>query len=134
MITLSVRIENLDQLRSNFRRAPALALKYLAQATQAAIFEVEKQAVDKNFRFKWPRSMRTGYLALSFGYGRVIAAGGLRAAIGPTAHYAPYVYHGTSRGLRPNRYMDRIAAAAEAQVGRHFEKAIDKLTSDIAKV
>lgn len=134
MITLSVQIKNLDQLRTNFRKAPVSALRYLSQATTAAIFEVEKQAVDANFRFKWPRAMRTGYLALSFAYGRQIAPNGLRGAIGPTAHYAPHVYFGTSRGMAPNPYMDRIAKAAEPHVTKHFETAVDKLVTEIARV
>jgi hypothetical protein len=134
MIALTVRIQNLDKLRDNFRKAPSLALKRLSQATQAAIFEVEKNAVDANFRFRTPRAMRTGYLALSFAYGRRFELGGLRASIGPTARYAPYVYFGTRRGIAPNLFMDRIAAAAEPAVNRHFEKAIDLLVSDIARI
>ena len=133
MIAVSLHIENLDQLRANFHKAPGLALKYLSAATKASIFEIEKQAVDSNFRFKWPRSMRTGYLALSFSYGRYIAPGGLYGAIGPTAHYARYVYEGTGR-MTANPYMDRIAKAAEPEVNRHFETAIDKLVGDIARV
>lgn len=134
MIAVSVEIRNLDALRANFDRAPALALKYLSKATAAAIFEVEKQAVDRNFQFKTPRAQRTGYLQLSFAYGRYFAPGGLRASIGPTAFYAPWVYFGTSRGQRPNPYMDRIAVAAEQDVARHFEKAVDLFITDIAKV
>lgn len=134
MIALRVSITNLDALRDNFAKAPGLALKYLSAATKAAIFEVEKQAVDENFRFKTPRALRTGYLALSFGYGRRIAPSGLRGSIGPTAHYASYVYNGTRHGIAPNRYMDRIAVAAEPEVNRHFEQAVDKLVGDIARV
>lgn len=139
MIALSVSIRNLDALRANFGKAPSLALKYLSKATMASIFEVEKQAVDRNFQFKTPRARRTGRLALSFAQGREIAPGGLRAAVGPTArhrgfYYPGAVYHGTSRGIRPNRYMDRIARAAEPEVSRHFEKAVDLLVSEIAKV
>lgn len=133
MISVSVEVRNLDQLRRNFDKAPTTALKYLSKATSAAIFEVEKQSVDRNFQFKTPRAMRTGFLALSFGYGRYFAPGGLSASIGPTAHYAPYVYFGTSRGIKSNPFMERIAKAAEPNVGKHFEKAIDLFIADIAK-
>lgn len=131
MISLTVTIKNLSQLHDAFRRAPANTLKWLARATQASIFEVEKQAVDANFRFKWPRSMRTGYLALSFAYGRQIAPSGLRASIGPTANYAPHVYWGTFRQAA-NPYMDRIAKAAEPHVNKHFDDAVDRIVSDLA--
>jgi hypothetical protein len=139
MIPLTISITNLDALRANFGKAPSLALKYLAKATTASIFEVEKQAVDRNFQFKTPRALRTGRLALSFAQGRVIAPGGLRAAIGPTArhrgfYYPAAVYFGTTRGLRANPFMDRIARAAEPDVNQHFEKAVDLLVSDIARV
>lgn len=134
MIAVQVRIDNLAALRANFGRAPSLALKYLSKATAASIFEIEKQAVDSNFQFKWPRSMRTGLLQQSFSFGRYIAPSGLYASIGPTVHYAPYVYFGTRRGMRPNRYMDRIAAAAEAPINKQFEGAVDKFLTDIAKV
>lgn len=134
MIALRISISNLDALRANFAKAPQLALSYLSQATKAAIFEVEKQAVDSNFRFKTPRAFRTGYLALSFAYGRSFSPSGLRGAIGPTAHYAPYVYFGTRRGIRPNPYMDRIAGAAEAGVNKQFETAVDKIVTALADV
>jgi hypothetical protein len=132
MIQLSITITNLDQLRANFAKAPAVALRNIGKATKAAIFEVEKQAVDRNFQFRWPRAMRTGYLQLSFAFGRYIAPSGLYASIGPTAHYAPYVYFGTFRS-RPNLFMDRIARAAEADVNRHFEKAVDLTVAEIAR-
>jgi len=133
MISLRISITNLDQLRANFAKAPGRALHHLSKATKGAIFEVEKQAVDGNFQFKWPRSMRTGYLALSFGFGRRIDPSGLRASIGPTAHYAPNVYYGTYR-TTPNPYMDRIAKAAEPQVNDHFEKAVDLIVGEIARI
>lgn len=134
MIAISVRIQNLDALRSNFGRAPTLALSYLSKATQASLFEIEKQAVDRNFQFKTPRARRTGFLQLSFGYGRYIAPGGLQGSIGPTAKYAPFVYYGTRRGIRPNPYMDRIAKAATPGVNKQFKSAVDAFVAAIAKI
>lgn len=134
MIEVTVRPRNVRELRHNFRRAPNLALKYLSRATKAGILEVEKQADDSNFQFKTPRAQRTGQLQRSFAHGRRFSADGLRGAIGPTVFYAPYVYFGTNRGLRPNRYMDRIAKAAEPAVNKHFEKAIDTFINEIARV
>jgi hypothetical protein len=131
---MSIHVSNLDALRSNFERAPSLALSYLAKATQAAIFEVEKQAIDPNFRFKTPRAKRTGYLSLSFSYGRYIDPSGLRAAIGPTAFYAPYVEYGTRRGIQPNPYMERIAKAAKPGVEKQFETAIGSFVAELARV
>lgn len=134
MIHATIRIQNLDQLRSNFAKAPSMALRWLSKAVAASIFEVEKQAIDPNFRFKTPRARRTGFLALSFAFGRHIAPGGLQGSIGPTAQYAPHVYFGTSRGIAPNPFMDRIAEAAEPTIGKHFEAAVDGFVSELAKV
>jgi hypothetical protein len=131
---LSVNITNLDALRSNFQKAPSLALSYLSRATKASIFEVQKQAVDSNFQFKTPRAKRTGYLSLSFGYGLRIDPSGLRAAIGPTAYYAPFVEFGTRRGIQPNPYMERIAKAAKPAVEKQFETAVEGFVAELARV
>lgn len=134
MIRMSIRVENLDKLRSNFSKAPTTTLRYLSRATTASIFEVEKQAVDRNFQFKTPRAFRTGYLSLSFGMGRSFSPNGLQGSIGPTANYAPYVYFGTKRGIQSNPYMDRIARAAEPSAIKHFEKAADLIVKALADV
>lgn len=133
MIEMKIEVKNLDKLRANFRKAPALTLKYLSAATEAALFEVEKQAIDSNFQFKLPRIRRTGQLQQSFAHGRRIDKGGLRGSIGPTVRYAPYVYFGTKRGIRPNKYMDRIAKAATPDVEKHFQKATDTIVNHLAK-
>lgn len=132
MIEMSIKINNLDQLRANFKRSPAITLKYLSKATSASIFEVEKQATDRHFQFKTPRSRRTGQLQRSFSQGRYISPTGLSASIGPTVRYAPYVYFGTSRGIRPNKYMDRIARAAEPAAQKHFEDAAKAIVNNLA--
>lgn len=132
MIEVSIKIENLDKLRDRFNKAPGLTLKYLSRAIQASIFEVEKQAVDRNFQFKTPRSRRTGWLEKSFAFGRYIAP--LRGSIGPTAMYSPFVYFGTSRGIQPNMYMDRIARASTSHIEKHFQDAVDKVVNDIATI
>lgn len=132
MIAMTVTIEGLDKLRDNFAKAPSLALKYLSQAVAASIFEIEKQAIDRNFQFKTPRGKRTGYLERSFAFGRFI--GPLQGSIGPTAVYSPYVYFGTKRGIQPNMYMDRIVNASEAKVNEHFEKAVDSFVTDLANI
>lgn len=134
MIQVQVKVHNLEALRRNFQTAPAQVLKQLARATSAAIFEVEKQAVDRNFQFKTPRPQRTGQLQQSFSFGRYISPNGLLASIGPTVRYAPYVYYGTSRGLRPNRYMDRIARAAESGVQDHFDTAVARIINHLSDV
>lgn len=132
MITVNVEIKNLDKLRANFNQAPSVTLKALSGAVRASIFEIEKQSIDRNFQFKTPRGLRTGQLERSFAFGRYIAPGGLYGSIGPTVRYAPYVYFGTSRGIKPNPYMDRIARASEPQVNKYFNQAVDQVVNYLA--
>jgi hypothetical protein len=54
-------------------------------------------------------------------------------SIGPTVRYAPYVYYGTRWGHRPNKYMDRIAKAAEPKIQEHFQKAVDIIVTELSK-
>lgn len=133
MIAVQVQISGLEALRSNFEKAPSLTLKYLAEATLAAVAEVDRQAVDSNMQFKTPRSRRTGHLVARWGLNRRIENGGLRASTGPTVKYAPYVYYG-ARGRTPNKYMDRIAKAAEPAVNKHFQQAVDTVVKRTAKI
>lgn len=132
MIEMNVQIHDINALQKKFDKAPQMAIGKLSNAIKASIFEVEKQAVDRNFQFKWPRARRTGFLERSFAYGRYIHPSGLMASIGPTAMYSPFVYYGTSRGIKPNPYMERIAKAAEPHVQKHFENAINKIVEDLA--
>lgn len=133
MVSMKLKIEGLDTLRENFRLSPFTTLKYLSRAVRASIFEVEKQAVDRNFQFKTPRGARTGWLEKSFSFGRYFSPNGLIGSIGPTAKYAPFVYFGTSRGISPNRYIDRIASAAEPEVEKYFNDAINQIVTELAK-
>lgn len=133
MIFVTLRIDNLIQLRANFSRAPQLALKYLSQATKKAIFEVENEAVDRNFKFKTPRALRTGRLQLSFAFGRYISPDGLRASIGPTATAGRTGFYYPGKVYMNNKYMDRIATAATPRINGHFQTAIHSFVSDIAK-
>jgi len=132
MIEMQVDIENLDELRSNFQRSPGITLKYLARATKASILDVEKQSVDRNFQFKTPRSQRTGFLQKSFSSGRYISPDGLQASIGPTVRYAPAVYYGKN-GRPGNKYMDRIARAAEPAAVKHFNRAVDRIAQKLSQ-
>jgi len=132
MITMTIKIENMDELKASFLKAPKTMLLHLSQAVAASIFSIEKHSTDANFQFKTPRGLRTGYLAQSFAFGRKIS--GLQGSIGPTAQYAPHVYFGTSRGIEPNKYMDRIVNASEKEVNTHFRNAIENAVRDIASI
>jgi hypothetical protein len=132
MITVSVRIDGLDSLKAAFKRAPSQTLRYLASATRASILELDKQAIDSNMQFRTPRSQRTGFLVQTWGLNKEFRRGGLQGTTGPIMDYAPYVYFG-ARGRRPNKYLDRIAAAAEPKIQKHFDTAVDKIVINLTK-
>jgi len=135
MIAVNIQIKGLDQLRANFQKAPSLTLKYLAMATKAAVMEVEKNVTEGGImQFKTPRSKRTGHLVGRWGVAgsRGFTRGGLSGFTGPSVDYAPYVYFG-ARGRQPNKYMDRIAHAAEPAVEKHFQQAVDIIVDNLAR-
>ena len=131
-MSIVVKIENLEDIKLNLRNYPKISIKWLNKAIHASILELKKNANDDNFQFKTPRGKRTGFLALSFGLG--ISYGDLYGSIGPTAEYAPYVYYGTSRGISPNPYMDRILRASNDSIQKYFNDAAEEIVTEIAHV
>lgn len=122
MIQMDIEVKGISNLNAMYKRRPEVVKKYMNKAIQAGIFEIEKQAVDDNFQFKTPRSLRTGYLQRSFKFG--ILFGDLSGAIGPTAEYAPRVHE-------RNPFMHRIARASQPQVQKHFEQALKLIVEDL---
>ena len=134
MIAVQVQIRGLDALRRNFERAPALTLKYLAEATTRSIHHIDEQATEGGImQFKTPRSKRTGHLVARWGINKQFINGGLAGFTGPTVRYAPYVYYGTRRS-GPNKYMDRVASSAEKGVNKLFNDAIGEIVRRTAKI
>ena len=134
MIAVQVQIRGLDALRRNFDRAPSLTLKYLADATKRSIHHIDAQVTEGGImQFKTPRSKRTGHLVARFGSHKEFINGGLAGFTGPSVHYAPYVYHGT-RGRRGNKYMDRIAKAAEPGINKIFNEAVAEIARVTARI
>lgn len=132
---VQVQINGLEELKKAVRTFPTYTRPLLARAINASIAELDREAVDKNFQFKTPRGQRTGFLQRSFAFGIEKATDStLRGAIGPTVKYAPYVHEGTSRGITPNRFMPRIAEAAERRIQSHFDKALDKIVKELATI
>ena len=133
MAQVAVTIRGLEEFKRAVQKTPQLSRGLLARAINASLAELDKEAVDRNFKFKTPRSLRTGFLQQSFAAGlRKAHAQRLVGSIGPTMHYAIYVHEGTSRGIKPNRFMPRIAEAAESRIQKHFDTVLDKLVKHLA--
>ncbi len=138
-VTTSITIEGADAIEKAFREMPAEAEKNFGNALKASIMEIEKRAVDSNFKFKTPRSLRTGFLQQSFAFGlsiggqkvtksdlftRRVTLDGLYGSVGPTIEYAPKVH-------RDNPFMDRIKNAANPSIQKHFRDALMLTTNSM---
>ena len=124
MIELSIQVEGFNEIKRAWAKRPEIVKKYLNRAIEASIFEIEKNAVDENFQFKTPRSMRTGYLQRSFKFG--IITKDLYGEIGPTVTYAQKVH-------RTNQFMPRIARISQPAIEKHFNKALQFIVEDVSK-
>lgn len=124
MIEMNIEVKGLNQIKAAWAKRPDIVKKYMNKAIEASMFQLEKDANDGNFRFKTPRSLRTGFLQESFKYG--IISRDLYGSIGPTANYAPIVH-------RNNPFMPRVAQASQPYVKKYFEDALKIIVEDIAK-
>lgn len=132
MPNLEVTLNNFVELKNALANYKEISFPMLQQAIDAATAEIHKQAIDENFQFKTPRSRRTGFLSLSFGYGIRRADSSLTASIGPTAKYAVFVHEGTSR-ISPNPFMPRLAEISKPFAQSHFEDAVEKIVETITR-
>lgn len=123
MIALDIEVKGLDEIAKAFARRPQVVKKYINNAISKSIFKLKEEANDKNFDFKTPRPLRTGYLQRSFDFG--IVTKDFFGSIGPTAEYAPRVH-------RRNQFMDRIARASQFTIQRYFDEAAESITKEIA--
>jgi hypothetical protein len=124
MIELDIEVKGLKEIAENFARRPQVVKRYINDAISKSIFKLKEEANDRNFEFKTPRPLRTGYLQRSFDFG--IVTKDFFGSIGPTAEYAPQVH-------RRNQFMDRIARASQQTIQRYFDQAAESITNEIGK-
>lgn len=151
--TFSIKISNLDQIKTALSNYPAAAKKYFSRAINAALVTLDKNAVDSNFKFKTPRESRSGLLQQSFGEGLHQATeSNLTGSTGPTVAYAKYVEFGTAAhlikainakvlankksgqvfgpivhhpGSAANPFMERIIGVSQSEIDNTFTQALD---------
>jgi len=134
--------KGLDQVRENLRLFPQHAKPIFANAINAFLAEMHKNAVDPVLQFVTPRSQRTGRLLSSFSEGIVLASpDNLEGSIAPQVKYAPWVHEGHNivRGGKMfgfavgNPFMPRILNASQSAGDRHFDEALDQLADALTK-
>lgn len=123
MIAIDIEVKGLDKIAKAFLKRPEVVKRYINNAISKSIFKLKEEANDRNFQFKTPRPLRTGYLQRSFDFG--IQTKDFFGSIGPTAEYAPAVH-------KRNQFMERIARMAQPTMQRYFDEAADNITKDLA--
>lgn len=138
MAEFSIKITNLKQLQTAFMQSPQIVGQELSKGINAVLANIQKLAKDGGdsgiFQFKTPRFLRTGYLNQSFAYGiNKATPENLVGSIGPTALYAKFVEFGTSRGIQPNSFMERLRDASQEEAQNQIIKSINSALEKIAK-
>lgn len=130
MTLLRMKIYGSEEIQKALKRFPVKAATLFYRAINAGLAEIHKESDDHNFLFKRP----TGTTKNSFAHGISLATRDkLLGKIGPTTKYAIYVHEGTRRGIKPNRFMNRIAKQSEKSVMKHFDNALSELVNDMSK-
>lgn len=122
MAQVKIKIKNLAQIRSAFRRSPIIMTKNLRKAIEKALITVQRQSV-----INAPR--RTGFLKASHQH-RMLS--NLSGYVQPTADYAIFVHEGT-RFMRSRPFLRQAVAEKEQEIDRLFLIAVQDTLDDIAR-
>jgi hypothetical protein len=148
MSLVSVKIENLEELRRAFKESPQIAERWIQKALDASMIELRNARAGNV-------PIRTGGLIHSF----KLISGRLWARLWPDIPYAIYVHEGTRPhvilplrkralywpgaahpvrsvqhpGSKPNRFLERMGQSAQKKINKHFEVALQKISEEIAK-
>lgn len=143
-----IQITGIAALTAAFQQYPAISLPLLQRALSAS------SAILAKYTTKDTVPWRTGFLVQTF----KAQMSGLVLTWSPTASYAPYVEFGTRPhvitaknakalywpgaahpvksvnhpGTKPNDFMGRIVAAAQADINAQFGAALQQITQAIA--
>lgn len=122
MPTVTVKIQNLPQIRAAFALVPVRMAKSLNKAIQKSIFAIERQS-------KINSPVLTGRLRAS----HETSFGALRGEVGPTVDYAIYVHEGT-RFMRGRPFLFNAVEQEERAVQGYFVDAVREVLDDTAKL
>lgn len=121
---ITIEIENADRIIQMLKKAPDVMMKWLEKANTASLMELQKRTVRGVVPY------RTGALMQTFDY-TPKPTKGLKFEYYPTREYAPYVYYGTSRGIQPNKYLDRILELARQSIMGHYDQAVEQASKEL---
>jgi HK97 gp10 family phage protein len=127
MSAVHIEIKNLGRLMDAVSRYPEISRNRIEEALDLS----ERDVIELSLKRHGIVPYKTGSLSASFEFGRV--RGPLYRSIGPTVEYAVYVNEGTKH-MKPRKFMERIAERATPKINRNFEKALEAITEDVARV
>jgi len=121
MPQISVKIENLAEIRAAFSKAPTLMAKNLDKAIKASTLLIERQS-------KINTPVRTGFLRSS----HKTSFSPLRGVLEPMANYAVYVHEGT-RYMKARPFLKEAVDSENNQVQDQFKNAVQDTLDEIAR-
>ena len=118
----TIRAEGLDELRTNFGKAPQLAAPILKRGIESITSFVFKQATRANV--PWD----TGTMVQTFQQ----STEGLVGRVNPTVEYALHVHEGT-KFQKAQPFLPKMIAAAQPDINRVADAMGEKVAIAVAK-
>lgn len=119
MPEIAIHIKNISQIRSAFRKAPALMARELDKAIRKTVLSIEADS-------KRNTPVRTGRLRAST-YDRFSP---LRGEVGTNVHYDRFVHEGT-RFMKARPYLRLAVQSNQANTDRFFADAVQQVLTRI---
>ena len=120
---VTFKVEHADKIAEQFAKSPKITLKWLLKAQKATVGELSKNTTKATV--PWDQ----GALAQTF-EDKISRQG---VSYFPTRLYAPFVYFGTSRGIKPTKYLDRILELSEKDIVKHYTVAMNEAAKEITQ-
>lgn len=114
--TFTFEIKGLEKLMKAFEESPRKVEPILQQAVSKSAAILAENTDSQSVPFL------TGNLIRSF---QPADIGRLFARWYPRANYAPYLQFGTSRGIKPRRYMEKILSRSKGKIDDLFKNALE---------
>lgn len=120
-MNVTVKIQNIDEIRSAFSKAPAKMVVSLDKAIKKSVFSIQSQS-QRN------APVDTGRLRAS----HMTGFGTLMGFVQPTANYAIFVHEGT-RFMSGRPFLLEAVQSEDQKVQGYFKDAVQDVLNDIAR-
>lgn len=121
MPAISIRITNLEAIRSAFAKSPVLMTRELDKAIKTSVFAIERDS-------KLRTPVDTGRLRSS----HQSTFTPLKGVLEPTAEYAIYVHQGT-RYMKGRPFLLEAVQGNEVKVQQNFKDAVQNVLDQIGR-